>query len=82
MGAIITDEETCRLARELAQLTGETVTDAIAIAFQDRLQKKIEVQQRLQRILAVSERSSMLFRESGAPPDHGEFLYDELGLPT
>ena len=28
---VITDEETCRLAGEMARLTGETITEAITV---------------------------------------------------
>jgi antitoxin VapB len=77
----IDNEETCQLANELAQLTGENVTDAIAVALRERLDKEREVQERLQKIRAVSERSAKLFQESGPPPDHGDLLYDERGLP-
>lgn len=37
MALNIKNEETYRLARELAQETGETLTDAVKIALQDRL---------------------------------------------
>ncbi len=40
MGLSIKNQETCRLARELAQLTGETMTGAITVALQERLARK------------------------------------------
>ena len=40
MGLNIKNEETCRLARELAQLTGETKTGAITVALRERLERE------------------------------------------
>ena len=81
MSLNITDEETCRLANELAQLTGETVTDAVTVALRERLERRGEIHERLQRMRAISKRTAEMLREAGPPIDHGEFLYDEWGLP-
>ena len=81
MSIYIKDEETCRLADELARLTGETVTDAIAAAIRERLEREREIAERLKRMRAISKRAAKLLREGGPPIDHGEFLYDENGLP-
>ncbi|MCE2494392.1 MAG: type II toxin-antitoxin system VapB family antitoxin [Alphaproteobacteria bacterium] len=40
MGLNIKSEETCRLARELAQLTGEAKTGAITVALRERLERE------------------------------------------
>ena len=40
MGLNIKNDETCRLARELAQLTGESMTGAITVALQERLERE------------------------------------------
>ena len=37
MGLNIKNDETCRLARELARLTGESMTGAITVALRERL---------------------------------------------
>ena len=89
----IKNEETCRLA-DLAELTGETKTKAITVALRDRLEREpherdAEVQARLERIRAIAWRSAELLR-SGPPLaegeelsiTHGDYLYDEHGLPT
>ena len=39
-GLNIKNEETCRLARELAQQTGETKTGAITVALRERLERE------------------------------------------
>ncbi len=89
----IKNEETCRLAEELAELTGETKTGAITVALRERLERErhgrdAEVEARLERIRAIAKRSAELLR-SGAPLaegeelsiTHGDYLYDEDGLP-
>ena len=40
MSLNIKNEETCRLAGELACLTGETMTGAITVALRDRLERE------------------------------------------
>lgn len=39
MSLNIKNEETCRLAGELAKLTGDTMTGAITVALRERLQR-------------------------------------------
>ena len=39
MSLNIKSEETCQLVRELAELTGESMTQAITVAVQQRLEK-------------------------------------------
>ena len=81
MSLTIDNEETCQLANELAQLTGENVTDAIAIAVKDRLERKREVEARVQALRAISERCAKKLRPGPSAIEHGDFLYDERGLP-
>ena len=40
MSLNVKNEETCRLAGELARLTGETMTGAITVALRDRLERE------------------------------------------
>ena len=40
MALNIKNEETCSLARELAELTGETMTGAITVALRERLERE------------------------------------------
>jgi antitoxin VapB len=80
----IKNEETYRLVRELADLTGESMTGAVTEAVRERLQRlrlssdKAGMAERIHAI-AVDMRSRL-------PADffaveHGELLYDEDGLP-
>ena len=83
MSLNIKNEETCRLASELAELTGETKTGAITVALRERLereQRERSVEARLQdaRHLQALRQVVARRRSSG---DHGDLLYDERGLP-
>ena len=72
------------MAGELARLTGETMTGAITVALRDRLERERRersVEVRLRKMRAISERCAKLLREGGPPIDHGDFLYDDHGLP-
>ena len=84
MSLNIKNEETCRLASELANLTGETMTGAITVALQERLereQRSRSFEERMEAMRAISERCSKLLRPGPSAVEHGDFLYDEHGLP-
>ncbi|MCY3960563.1 MAG: type II toxin-antitoxin system VapB family antitoxin [bacterium] len=85
MSLNIKNDETCRLASELANLTGETMTGAITVALQERLereQRSRSIEARMEAIEAIAQRCSKLLRDGGpSAVDHGDFLYDEHGAP-
>ena len=84
MSLNIKNEETCQLARDLADLTGETMTGAITVALRERLERERRarsVDERLQRMRAIARRCSRLLRDGPSAVEHGDFLYDERGLP-
>jgi len=80
MALNIKSEEAHRSARELAQLTGESLTEAVTRAIAERLERLRPAQvapmsQRLRQIrLEVAPRLRDL-------PDHAGMLYGEDGLP-
>ncbi len=83
-GIVITDEETCRLANDLARLTGETVSEAIAVALRERLARewrKRSVEDRLKEMRGISKRCARHLRDGPSAVEHGDFLYDDCGLP-
>ena len=82
MSLSIKNKETHKLARELAQLTGETMTGAVTVALQERLERQREIQERLKRMRAISKRVSKMLRPGPSAVEHGDFLYDERGLPS
>ena len=84
MSLNIKNEETCRLASELAHLTGETMTGAITVALRERLEREKsqrDVETRVQQLLAIGRRSASTLGDGPSATSHGEFLYDQRGLP-
>lgn len=83
MSLNIKSEETHHLARELAQLTGESLTAAVTVAVRERLDR--ERRQRgvglADRLLAIGKDCAAHLKEPYRSVNHGELLYDERGLP-
>ena len=83
MAISIRDGETDRLAREVARLTGETLTEAIGTALRERLER-VRAQRdrgRVARLVAIGERCAARMERPARSDDHGALLYDERGLP-
>ncbi len=83
MSLNIKNEETYRLARELAERTGESMTAAVTVAVRERLdrirdQHDIDL---VDRLLAIGKDCAAHLKEPYRSSDHGALLYDELGLP-
>jgi antitoxin VapB len=79
----IKNDEAQRLAHQLADLTGESLTAAITEAVRERLARE-----RGKKGAAMAERLRKIGKECAAhlkepyrSMDHGEMLYDEKGLP-
>ena len=84
MSLNIKNEETCRLAGELARLTGETKTGAITVALRHRLEQEMRLRSldaRVQKLLAIGERCAARLGAGPSAVEHGEVLYDDRGLP-
>ena len=81
MSLNIKNEETCRLARELAELTGETITGAITVALRERLKRERIIAEKIKNMRAISKRCAALLSDGHSAVEHGDFLYDERGLP-
>lgn len=82
MALNIKNEETHRLATELARLTGVSITDAVTEALKERLDRlEVNRQARYERLMwIVNDCASRMSPELKAL-DHGEYLYGEDGLP-
>ena len=84
MSLNIKNDETCRLARELARLTGETMSGAITVALRERLareRRRRNVQARTGKLRASAERCAQLMGPGPSAVEHGNMLYGERGLP-
>jgi antitoxin VapB len=81
MALNIKDPETDRLVRELAELTGERITDAVKNAVRDKIVREARRRER-----GSFERIEAIVRAYNAKPVYDprtpeEMLYDENGLP-
>ncbi len=83
MSLNIKDEETHRLVRELAHLTGESQTRAVMIAVRERLDRLHAAGRPTlaDRLLAIGRNTAPRLQEPFRSAEHGELLYDEHGLP-
>ena len=83
MSLNIKSDEAHRLARQLAALTGESLTTAVTVAIRERVEREQRSPKRglAERLLAIGRDSAPRFKEPYRSGDHGDLLYDELGLP-
>ena len=75
MNLHIENEETCRLAGDLAELTGESVTGAVTVALRERLareRRRRDVRVRAEELLAIGERCSKLLGLGPSAAEHGD----------
>ena len=85
MSLNIENNETCRLAGELARLTGETLTGAITVAPRERLEREkrgLDAHARAEKLSAIGRRCAKLLAPGPSAAEHGDLLYDEWGLPN
>lgn len=78
----IKDPEAHKLARELAEQTGETMTRAVTEALRERLARVSRARRAdsmAKDLLAIGRRCAANVK--GSPVDHATLLYDEHGLP-
>ena len=83
MSLNIKNEETHRLAQELARLTGESMTVAVSEAIRERLER---VRGRsngdiAERLLEIGRECAAHLKEPYKSLDIDELLYDEKGMP-
>ena len=82
MSLNIKNEETHKLARELASATGESMTVAVSEAIRERLERiRSSKTERFERIMKISKECGKLWKEPYRSIDHGDLLYDEKGMP-
>jgi antitoxin VapB len=82
MSLNIKNEETHRLVRQLARLTGESMTAAVDKAVRERLERVRHKKGGLaERLLQIGRECAPLWKEPYKSMDHGDLLYDEKGLP-
>ena len=73
--------ETARLARELAELTGEDVVTAVRNALGAHVKREREIRAKFERIMALADQICEGIKGPVSSADHNE-LYGEDGLPA
>ena len=84
MGLNIKNDETCLLARDLARLTGESMTAAITVALRERLERERrqrDLNARTEELLAIGRRCAETLEPGPSAIEHGDLLFDDHGLP-
>lgn len=83
MSLNIKNEEAHQWARELADLTGESMTGAVSEAIRERLERVRRSSQKglAERLLEIGRECAAHMKEPYKSIDHGDLLYDENGLP-
>ena len=76
----IKNQRARQLVDEIVHRTGETVTEAVTAALQKRL-FELTREERLARVRAITKECAALWVEPWKSMDHGDLLYDELGMP-
>ena len=76
----VKDSEAHRLARAIAELTGETISQAVTEALRERYERleKRHGKASVEELLAIARRCAAHIK--GHDLDHAELLYDECGL--
>jgi antitoxin VapB len=85
----IKNAEAHRLARELAEITGESLTTAVTVAVRERLEREKTARRGgrkrddlVERLMEIGRRTAPQFRAAGITVENfDDFLYDEDGLP-
>lgn len=81
MSLNIKNEEAHRLAREIAERTGESMTSVVTGALREKLEQLDgpTSEDRLEAMLGIARECGPLLEGVGL--DHGRLLYDEQGMP-
>jgi antitoxin VapB len=83
MSLNIKNEEAHRLARELAKVTGESMTVAVSEAIRERLERvrRNSREGMAERLLKIGRDCAAHLKEPYKSIDIDELLYDEKGMP-
>jgi antitoxin VapB len=83
MNLNIKNDETHRLAEELARLTGESMTAAVTIAVRERLERvrRERGKSLAEQLVAIGKDCAPRLKEPFRSSDHAELLYDDRGMP-
>jgi antitoxin VapB len=85
MGMNIKNKEAYQLTKQLAKLTGESLTTAVTKAVRERLvrirgERGVDIDA-AERLLVIGRDCAAHLKKPFRTVDHGEMLYDKRGLP-
>jgi antitoxin VapB len=84
MSLNIKNTEAYDLARELARLTGRSMTTVVLEALRkqrEQLAPHLQQEARVQELMAIAQRCAAHIAQPVRAVDHGDMLYDERGVP-
>ncbi len=85
MALSLKNDETVRLARELAETTGESLTTAVTVALKERLERQKEARKREGRmdwLRKITKETALLMNDGRTTKELFDELYDPAtGLP-
>lgn len=79
----IDSDDAYRMASRLAELTGESLTEAVTVAIRERLEREAKVPAREAKLKRIREITADIRDHIRAPlpTSNHDWLYDENGLP-
>ena len=81
MSLNIKNPEAHKLAARVAQMTGESLTEAVTTALRERLARIATSDDLADDLLKLGEDCAARLKEPWRSLDHGALLYDDRGLP-
>jgi antitoxin VapB len=81
MALNIKDPSVHEAVKRIAEITGESQAQAVAIAVNERL-ARLQQDDLAARLLAIGHKTASRMSAETKSLDHSELLYDERGLPT
>lgn len=81
MALNIKDASIHEAVKQIAKITGESQTQAVATAVQERL-ARLQRDDLTARILAIGHKTAGRMSSETKQLDHATLLYDQRGLPT
>lgn len=86
MGLNIKNPEAYALASELAELTGKSMTAAVIEALRQQVahykQAPKEQQRLADELMMIGQRCAAHLQQPAKSTEHGDLLYNEMGLPA
>ncbi len=84
MALSIKNEDACKLAKELAGMTGESLTSVVNTALREKMERtKREQNQKActEELMEIGKRCASHINQPASAVEHDKRLYDEQGLP-